>query len=412
MATRFRLRCLLCVLAGGLAPPCHAETWQEQRKELVTRELVPSGISHQGVIQALLDTPRHEFVPRSQRSLAYFDMALPIGKEQTISSPFIVAYMTQALDPQPTDRVLEIGTGSGYQAAILSPLVKEVFTIEIVEGLGQRARQRLKRLGIRNVHVRIGDGYLGWPEEAPFDKIIVTCSPQSVPEPLVEQLKVGGQMVIPVGERYQQTLYRYRKKDGKLQSEPLQSTLFVPMTGKAEQRRTSPSDPQQPLVQNGSFEEKPTEANPLGAWYYLRQADRFAVADTPDGQFVARFFNETPGRASHALQGLALDGRQMHRVTLAASVKWSNVVPGPERLMQPAIRLSFYNQEREPIDEQWIGPWTGSHDWKNWKGEFSVPPSAREAILRVGLFGATGELLVDRVTVTPVTHGNRPDDPH
>jgi protein-L-isoaspartate(D-aspartate) O-methyltransferase len=119
-------------------------------------------------------------------------MSLPIGERQTISSPFIVAYMTECLDPQPTDRVLEIGTGSGYQAAVLSPLVKEVYTIEIVESLGKQAAQTLERLDYRNVHVKVGDGYLGWPEHAPFDKIIVTCSPESIPQPLVDQLREGG----------------------------------------------------------------------------------------------------------------------------------------------------------------------------------------------------------------------------
>ncbi len=143
-------------------------------------------------------------------------MALPIGDSQTISSPFIVALMTAALDPQPTDKVLEIGTGSGYQAAVLSPLVEHVYSIEIVEELGQTAKRTLSRLDYKNVSTRIGDGFLGWPNAAPFDKIIVTCSPESVPRPLIEQLREGGQMIIPVGERYQQTLYRMTKKDGEL----------------------------------------------------------------------------------------------------------------------------------------------------------------------------------------------------
>ena len=161
-------------------------------------------------------------------------MSLPIGESQTISAPFVVAYMTEQLDPQPTDKVLEIGTGSGYQAAILSPLVKEVYSIEIVESLGQKAARTLKRLKYTNVKTKIGDGYQGWPEHAPFDKIIVTCSPEKVPQPLVDQLKEGGRMVVPVGERYTQELYLLRKKDGKLEQEVLVPTMFVPMTGKAE----------------------------------------------------------------------------------------------------------------------------------------------------------------------------------
>ena len=153
----------------------------EARHRLVAQDLETAGIEHAAVLRALRTTPRHEFVSREQRDAAYLDMALPIGAKQTISSPFIVAVMTQELDPQPTDRVLEIGTGSGYQAAVLSSLVQDVYSIEIVESLGRRARSTLQRLKYTNVHVRLGDGYLGWPEEAPFDKIIVTCSPRSGP---------------------------------------------------------------------------------------------------------------------------------------------------------------------------------------------------------------------------------------
>ncbi|MCE9528994.1 MAG: protein-L-isoaspartate(D-aspartate) O-methyltransferase, partial [Planctomycetales bacterium] len=176
---------------------------------------------------------------------------MPIGDKQTISSPFIVSYMTQSLDPKPTDKVLEIGTGSGYQAAVLSHLVKEVYSIEIVEALGRKAAVVLKKLRYDNVHTKVGDGFLGWKEHAPFDKIIVTCSPEKVPDPLVEQLKEGGLMVVPVGKRYEQTLYLFRKKDGKLESEALLPTLFVPMTGKAEENRKEKPDPLNPSLANG-----------------------------------------------------------------------------------------------------------------------------------------------------------------
>ncbi|HEY6564014.1 MAG TPA: protein-L-isoaspartate(D-aspartate) O-methyltransferase, partial [Pirellulaceae bacterium] len=236
-----------------------AQTPEAARKKLIHDELIPAGLTHPRVIESLLATPRHEFVPRAQRELAYFDMALPIGAEQTISSPLIVGMMTEALDPQPTDRVLEIGTGSGYQAAVLSPLVADVYSIEIVPSLGKRAKRTLERLGYTNIRVKIGDGYLGWPEAAPFDKIIVTCSPENVPEPLQNQLREGGRMIIPVGERYQQTLYRLAKTDGKLVREALQPTLFVPMTGRAESERDVQPDPARPTLINGSFE-SPSES--------------------------------------------------------------------------------------------------------------------------------------------------------
>ena len=208
---------------------------------MVDEEIVAAGVKNPRVIAAMRATPRHEFVPPNLWPNAYYDMALPIGEGQTISPPFIVAYMTEAIDPQPKDKVLEIGTGSGYQAAVLSGLVQEVYTIEIVESLGKRAAKTLKRLKYENVHTKVGDGYLGWPEHAPFDKIIVTCSPEKVPQALVDQLKEGGRMVIPVGERYQQTLYLLKKTDGKMLREPLLPVIFVPMTGKAEENRARSS---------------------------------------------------------------------------------------------------------------------------------------------------------------------------
>ena len=284
------------------APAQTVRDWRERAGEMVDKEIAAAGVTDERVIGAMRDTPRHEFVPKNQRVYAYLDMALPIGAGQTISPPFIVAYMTQEIDPQPTDRVLEIGTGSGYQAAVLSPLVKDVYTIEIVESLSKRATRDLKRLGYKNVFTRAGDGYLGWPEAAPFDKIIVTCSPEKVPQPLVDQLREGGLMIVPVGERYQQNLYLMRKVDGKLKSEALRATLFVPMTGEAEAKRAVKPDPKSPQIANGSFEEilsadtgedvkahKPTE--PAG-WHYQRQLTLAqSAADTPDGKAYVTFRN-------------------------------------------------------------------------------------------------------------------------
>jgi len=175
--------------------------------------------------------PRHEFVPADVRSFAYADHPLPIGHGQTISQPFIVAFMTEKLDPKPTDHVLEIGTGSGYQAAVLSELVATVHTIEIVAPLARRAEADLKRLGYTNVTARAGDGYKGWPEAAPFDAIIVTCAPDHVPQPLVDQLKEGGRMVVPVEPAYDQSLYLLEKKGNKVERRAILPVRFVPMTG-------------------------------------------------------------------------------------------------------------------------------------------------------------------------------------
>jgi len=213
-----------------------ADPFAAQRQEMVARQLrgPGRGIKDRRVLDAMGRVPRHEFVPAHLQGQAYQDYPLPIGHEQTISQPFIVAFMTEALKPAPTDKVLEIGTGSGYQAAVLAELVAEVYTIEIVEPLGLRARDDLARLGYENVRVRIGDGYEGWPEHAPFDAIIVTCSPEAVPAPLVEQLRDGGRMIIPVGDaRSGQELFLLEKRGEKVVQRAVMPVRFVPMTGRA-----------------------------------------------------------------------------------------------------------------------------------------------------------------------------------
>ncbi|MDZ7698050.1 MAG: protein-L-isoaspartate(D-aspartate) O-methyltransferase [Deltaproteobacteria bacterium] len=202
------------------------------REQMVERQIKARGVTDPDVLSAMERVPRHRFVPEKYRSLAYGDHPLPIGEGQTISQPYIVAYMTQALDLKPHDRVLEIGTGSGYQAAVLAELAEAVYTIEIVETLGKRAKKTLDASGYENVHVRIGDGYKGWPEQAPFDAVMVTCAPEAIPDALVSQLKDGGRMIIPVGPvGTVQRLVRCVKKDGRLVRENVMPVRFVPMVG-------------------------------------------------------------------------------------------------------------------------------------------------------------------------------------
>ena len=196
---------------------------------MIERQIVARGITNQRVLKVMGEVPRHELVPEGYRSDAYLDSPIPIGFGQTISQPYIVAFMTEQLHPRPTDRVLEIGTGSGYQAAVLAGLVKEVYSIEIVKELATRAEKDLKRLGYTNVHVRAGDGYKGWPEAAPFDAVIVTCAPDAVPQALVDQLKEGGRMIIPVGGSFDQELYLLEKKGGKTEKRAVLPVRFVPM---------------------------------------------------------------------------------------------------------------------------------------------------------------------------------------
>jgi len=210
--------------------------WREQRLAMVDRQIRARGVQDSSVLAAMASVPRHLFVPEGDRHLAYEDHPLPIGYEQTISQPFIVAYMTAKLGIRPGDKVLEIGTGSGYQAAILSRLARVVYTIEIVEPICREAAATLGRLGFSNVEVRCGDGFVGWPEEAPFDAIMLTASPENIPNPLVEQLAPGGRMILPLGGHYQELVLIQRSLEGQLSRRELIPVRFVPMTGEAETR--------------------------------------------------------------------------------------------------------------------------------------------------------------------------------
>lgn len=372
------------------------------RNRMVDDEIVDAGIKNKRVIQAMRDTPRHEFMPVTERKLAYYDMALPIGEGQTISPPFVVAYMTEAIDPQPNDRVLEIGTGSGYQAAVLAKLVRDVYTIEIVAPLGRKAEKTLERLHYDNVHVKVGDGYQGWPEHAPFDKIIVTCSPEKVPPALVEQLKEGGRMVIPCGERYQQTLYLFKKTDGKMPSEALQPTLFVPMTGKAEAGREVLPNPAKPTIENGSFESVAGDPPVPTGWHYQRQLDLINDKESPAGKNYVTFKNATSGRGSQALQGFAVDGRKVPMLELSASVRGHEIRQGQNAKQLPGIVISFYDENRATVGEAGLGPWRGTFGWQLETRTLKVPPKAREAVMRIGLFGAMGEISFDEIAIKAV----------
>jgi protein-L-isoaspartate(D-aspartate) O-methyltransferase len=217
--------------------PTPAPDFADQRQRIVERQLKARDIKDERVLAAMGKVPREEFVPPESRAASYEDGPLPIGYDQTISQPYIVALMTEQLRLKPSDRVLEIGTGSGYQAAILAELVSEIYSVEIVEPLAKDAEATLQRLGYRNVHVKVGDGYKGWPEAAPFDAIIVTCAPEKVPQPLIDQLKDGGRMVIPVGERFAQQLYLLEKRNGQLKESVTLPVRFVPMAGEAEKQK-------------------------------------------------------------------------------------------------------------------------------------------------------------------------------
>ncbi|MFI5402528.1 MAG: protein-L-isoaspartate(D-aspartate) O-methyltransferase [Planctomycetota bacterium] len=228
------LAAALLLGCGRAAEPQRQPSGYEALREAMVREtIVARDVQDPRVLAAMRKVPRHEFVPAAERRHAYEDTPLPIGHGQTISQPFIVALMAENAEVGPGDRVLEIGTGSGYGAAVLAELAADVFTIEILEPLAVEAGKTLDRLGYKNVYVRSGDGYRGWPEEAPFDAIVVTAAPPEVPEPLKNQLKVGGKLVLPVGTRSQQLRVITRTPEGFVE-ESLTPVRFVPMTGEAQ----------------------------------------------------------------------------------------------------------------------------------------------------------------------------------
>lgn len=250
--TGHRLAASLAVLAltGGLAlavltaaAPASAQgpdELAERRQRMVEEQIRGRGIRQPEVLRAMAEIPRHLFVPEELREEAYEDKALPIEYGQTISQPYVVALMTELLDLSGDEKVLEIGTGSGYHSAVLSRVADEVYSIEIIESLGRRAATRLRYLGFGKVQVRIGDGYAGWPQQEPFDAIILTAAPPRLPEPLFEQLKVGGRMVVPVGDYLQDLLLIVKNRDGTRTSKRIAPVRFVPMTGEVQQKEGRP----------------------------------------------------------------------------------------------------------------------------------------------------------------------------
>lgn len=399
--------CLLVMTIGlflGQQNICRAQErdrFASIRQKMVAEAIVAEGVTNPLVLDAMHSVPRHEFVSGSLRAQAYLDMSLPIGSQQTISSPYIVAYMTETIDPKPDDRVLEIGTGSGYQAAVLASIAKEVYSIEIVGTLAKSAEQRLKKLGYTNVHIRHGDGYLGWPEHAPFDRIIVTCSPESVPEPLVEQLREGGMMMIPMGERYQQSFYLLQKVDGVLQQKKLVPTLFVPMTGESEERREVQPESNNPRLVNSDFESDTNQDGRVDGWHYQRQTE-MSDQEPMSGRVCLRFTNEEPGQLSQALQGCGVNGRKVGALDFAVWVRREQVAPGAAADNLPGVAVHFYDSVRRDLGTRLVFQWRGSENWQHFRERIPVPPAAREMIIRIGLNGGTGTLDLDDLQMAGV----------
>jgi protein-L-isoaspartate(D-aspartate) O-methyltransferase len=395
---------LVLIVIGAIAPGTNGLVWAQTneaydraRVRMVSESIEKAGVTDSRVLEAMRRVPRHEFVPSAYRDKAYWDSAWPIGYKQTITWPSVVALMTQTLEPQPDDRVLEIGTGSGYQAAVLSLLVKEVYSIEIVKPLGQQAEKRLKRLGYRNVKTKVGDGYQGWAEFAPFDKIIVTCSPEKIPQPLVDQLAEGGRMIIPVGSKYDQEMCLLEKKAGKLVRKQLMPTYFVPMTGQSDRERTVKPDPLNPKIRNGGFEER-EEDGQLAGWYNQRQVT-LDEKEAPEGRSCVRFDNEESGRRSNALQAIGVDGRKIGKLKFTFRCRSDQIRDGKESFEKAGLQVIF-DDSRKFVGEEVAAHLVGSAPWQSIKATVSVPEGARQAVVRIGLSGATGTLWIDDIKVT------------
>ncbi len=224
-----RIIAVVLIVLFGL--PLWAQNYERLRNNMVRNQIASRGINHEPTLDAMRKVERHLFVPQRSQARAYDDNPMPIGYGQTISQPFIVAYMTQLVDPQPGHRVLEIGAGSGYQGAVLAEIVEDVYTIEIVPELGEQAKTLLNDLGYSNVEVIVGDGYFGLPHKGPFDAIVVTAAAEYIPPPLIEQLKEGGKMIIPVGSPFMvQTLILLEKLEGEIKTTNLMAVRFVPFT--------------------------------------------------------------------------------------------------------------------------------------------------------------------------------------
>ncbi len=223
------LPAFLFLPACSVATPPQPSDFSARREAMVAQQIEARGVTDPATLAVIRAVPRHEFVPAPLRDEAYADCPLPIGHGQTISQPYIVAFMTEAIRPQPGERILEVGSGSGYQAAILAHTGADVFTVEIVEPLAAMARENLERLGYKNARVLHGDGYRGWPEHAPYDAIVVTCAPDKIPPELVAQLRDGGRMIIPVGDGFSQELILLRKHGDQVQQQSILPVRFVPM---------------------------------------------------------------------------------------------------------------------------------------------------------------------------------------
>ena len=384
---------LLAVAANGQ----NRDPWAEARARMVEYEVVAAGVKDARVCDAMRTVPRHEFIPAAMRRYAYFDMAVPIGEGQTISSPFIVAYMTEQLQPQPTDKVLEIGTGSGYQAAVLSGLVAKVYSIEIVELAGKTCGANAPPAGLqehRDEDRRRLSRLAGTcPLRQDHRHLLAGERPQAAGGATQGGRPIGGS---PRASATSKLSTCSRKSTTSSRPSPCSRRFSCRWWAAPRMSGSCSPTPSEPAIINGDFKNLSGD-QPVG-WYYLRQGRVEPSGRTPGGNCLS-LRNDSPGRAALALQAVGIDGRLTREIEISLWVRGQNVQPGSLPEQPPALSIAFFNANRQQVGRQEIGPWSGSFDWMEKRLRIKVPPSARLASVEVGLGGGTGRLSVTEVTM-------------
>ncbi len=368
----------------------------EARRRMVNEEISAQGIENERLLTAMREVPREQFLPLSKRNLAYLNVAVTYGDGHIILPPLVTAHLIEQVDPQKNDKVLVIGSGSGYSTALLSRMCREVDAVEIDPVVAKSAEETLARLKYTNVRMRIGDGFEGWKEHAPYQRIIVECSPENVPQPLVDQLAEGGMLLVPVGDEFDQTMHLCKKENGKLSTLSLWPTLLLPMKGKAEELRSQSDKPRDPTLLNSGFEELvPQTKDVPAAWVYVRQGRAIADRSCPEGNNSMSFTNVTPGVVATAIQAFPVDGKKISELGIACKVWGMDIRPGQTRQQLPRVEVRFFDEKRRLVGGDWMGGWNMSFTWIKKDHVFAVPRLAKFAVIRIGLGGATGEIKFD-----------------
>lgn len=373
-------------------------TLAEARRLMVAEEIEAQGIENERLLAAMREVPREQFLPLNKRHLAYLNVAVTYGEGQVVLPPLVTAHSIEQLDPQKTDKVLVVGTGSGYSSAVLSRLAREVYSVEINPEIAKEAEETLRHLKYTNVKIRSGDGFEGWKEHAPYQRIIVECSPESVPRPLVDQLVEGGTLLIPVGDEFDQTMHRCKKENGQLVTLSLWPTLLLPMKGKAEELRSQSEMPREPSLLNGGFEELVEGTTDLpNNWFYVRQGRVVDDPLCPEGKRALQLVNTTPGAAAVALQAFPVDGKKIAELSLSFRIRGIDVRPGQNRGQLPRVEIRFFDEKRRFVGGDWTGGWNMTFDWVKKERLFAVPRQAKFAVIRISLGGGTGEIRFDNL---------------